>query len=261
MLRCTQTKRHNVISTSLHGVNFYSPMVIMPEHYWQRVANQKQVELTDKRDPKFYLGKRNKEFLGSALHPSLWAGDRHNVAHFDNKGGMIMEAPPIPVYREKIWCIGQFVHRNFHPRIFLKVPRGKVIGCKWCRARFINMATDEDNDDDWEEVTNRIQKTPESKNDLMRPFRNINGVWPKNDRNFPEGVEPDQHIYRTVFDPLKNYYEKYNIPVPEDVRLRIEEEKDQPMEWKPAEVRAAERKARQEKLAQTVEGETAKVSS
>lgn len=221
----------NLVATN--PINFYSPPVIIPDHHWMRVANQKEVHLTDKKDPKNYHGRRNKDFFAK-VNPSLWGLDRHNFANWDNKGGIIMDVPPVPVYRKYIWCIGHSQHRNFHPRIHIKVPRGKIVCCKWCRCKFLNMATDEDNDDNWEKDFEEIQTTPESKKDLMRPFRRMDGSWPKDDNNFAEGVEPDRHIYRTVFDPMKNYYNKYNITPPEHVAKRIEAEKDVPIldAWK-----------------------------
>lgn len=232
MLRRSQTL-HRVVpaGASLHGVNFYSPMVIMPDHHWQRITNQKEVHLTDRKDPKNYWGRRNKDFFAK-VNPSMWGLDRHNHANWDNKGGLICDVPPVPVYRTYIWCIGHFVKDTFHPRIHIKVPRGKVIGCKWCRCKFINMSTDEDNDEDWEKDFYEINTTPESKKDLMRPFRTYEGTWPLNDSNFQ--MEPDKHHYRVVFDPMKNYYNKYNITPPEHVRKRIEEEKDVPIldAWK-----------------------------
>ena len=232
MLRRTGIDR-NVINTCLQGITFYSPMVIMPDHYWMRIANQKEVEITPKRDPKNYFGRRNKDLLGPKLHPSLWGLDRHNHGNFDNKGGVICDVPPVPVYRTYIWCHGHFSYKYFHPRIHIKVPRGKMIGCKWCRCRFINMSTDDDNDEDWEKEMEEIQLTPESKKDLMRPFRTQGGVWPANDTNFIN--EPDPHVYRVVFDPMKHYYDKYKITPPEHIRARIEAEKDIPMReaWKP----------------------------
>ena len=180
--------------------NFYSPPVYMPLEYAMRVTNQKKLEFVHPKDPKMTFNK-HVEQLGT-LHPCL-IGDGRKEPNPNNteRGGLMGDIPPVPVYRHHIWCMG---HAHFvlqHPRIFIKCPPGKVVACKWCRLKFINMATVDDCDDDWKEVEHKIATTPESEEDLNTPYRNILGVLGTS--NFQDGKTPHPDVYKSVFNPEK----------------------------------------------------------
>ena len=179
--------------------HYISPLVELPHEYAQRVTNKKEGVETDRRDPKNYWGLHNIERF--QVHPSVWGYERHNYGGMENKGGIICDVPPVPVYRANIWCMGHFQAKFHHPRIHIKVPPGKTIGCKWCRVKYINMSTDEDNDEDWEDAYYRINTTPESEEDLKKPWRNLDGVLRKS--NFLDGQEPHPKVYKSVFDPQR----------------------------------------------------------
>jgi len=196
--------RRTPVTQKFFGWHYLSPITRIPDEYAQRLCNSKQVVLTDKRDPKNKWGLHNVERL--SVHPSVWGGDRHNYANGENKGGAICDLPPVPVYKEKIWCMGHYQYKFHHPRIFIKVPRGKVVSCKWCRLKFVNMATDDDNDDDWEQRMNRINTTPETMEQLMVPYRRLNGQLSQS--NFQDGKPPHPEVYKTVYDP-NVFYAKY----------------------------------------------------
>lgn len=177
---------------------YYSPPVYMPLEYASRVTNQKQLQFTHPRDPKYTWNTGINEL--ASLHPGLLGpGRKTPQLNYSNRGGIICEIPPVPVYREHIWCMG---HSHFilqHPRIFIKCPRGKVVCCKWCRLKFINMSTETDNDDDWFEEEQKIATTPEAEEDLRQPIRDMGGVLRRNP--FQDDKEPDPHVYRAVFNP------------------------------------------------------------
>lgn len=184
--------------TFSNNTGHYSPPVYMPLEYASRVTNQKQLVFTHPKDPKYGWNTHVEEL--ASLHPGiLGPGRRTPQLNWYNRGGIICEIPPVPVYRQHIWCQG---HSHFilqHPKIFIKCPPGEVVCCKWCRLKFINMATEDDNDDDWQEEEHKIATTPESAADLMQPIRDVGGVL--RERPFQDGKEPDPHVYRSVFDP------------------------------------------------------------
>ncbi|EPY39092.1 hypothetical protein AGDE_04837 [Angomonas deanei] len=177
---------------------YYSPPVYMPMEYAMRVTNQKPLRFTHPRDPKYGWNTHIDELAG--LHPGLLGpGRKTPQVNYYNRGGIIGEIPPVPVYREHIWCMG---HGHFilqHPRIFIKCPKNKVVACKWCRLKFINMSTEEDNDEDWEKEEHKIATTPETLEDLTQPIRDLGGVLRASP--FQDGKEPHPHVYRSVFDP------------------------------------------------------------
>lgn len=192
---------------------YYSPPVYMPLEYAQRVTNQKQLQFTHPRDPKYGWNTHIDEL--SALHPGLLGpGRKTPQVNYYSRGGLICEIPPVPVYREHIWCMGHGHFTLQHPRIFIKALKGQVVTCKWCRLKFINMATDEDNDEDWEEEEQKISTTPESPEDLMQPIRDLGGVLRSNP--FQDDKTPDPHVYRTVFDP-----DRYRWRQPSDAHYEV----------------------------------------
>ncbi|EKF37758.1 hypothetical protein MOQ_002041 [Trypanosoma cruzi marinkellei] len=201
-----------VLWTFSNNTGHYSPPVYMPLEYASRVTNQKQLVFTHPKDPKYGWNTHVEEL--ASLHPGiLGPGRRTPQLNWYNRGGIVCEIPPVPVYRQHIWCQG---HSHFilqHPKIFIKCPPGVVVCCKWCRLKFINMSTEDDNDDDWESEEHKISTTPETVSDLMQPRRDIGGVL--RDRPFQDGKEPDPHVYRSVFDPerhrWKHPHHKYEV--------------------------------------------------
>ncbi|CCW61554.1 unnamed protein product [Phytomonas sp. EM1] len=177
---------------------YYSPPVYMPLEYAMRVTNPKQLKFTHPRDPKFTYNTHIDEL--SSLHPGLLGpGRKSPQVNYSNRGGILCEIPPVPVYREHIWCMGHAHFTLQHPRIFIKCLRGKVTTCKWCHLKFINMSTDDDNDEDWYEEEQRIATMPELEKDLRQPIRDLGGVLRRNP--FQDNKEPDPYVYRTVFNP------------------------------------------------------------
>lgn len=177
--------------------HYFGPMIEFPMEYAHRLTNKKVAEETPRRDPKNHWGLHN--FEKWQVHPSIWGLERHNYGGQETRGGVTCDVPPIPVYRSQIWCQGHNQVGWLHPRIFIKVPRGKTIGCKWCRAKFINMSTEDDNDEGWEEDMQRINTTPETLKQLTTPFRDLAGVLRKS--NFQDGKEPHPEVYKSVFNP------------------------------------------------------------
>lgn len=190
-------RRSGFVLMGLKNLNYFAPLIPFPEEYAQRIANKKQVVLTDLKDPKNKWGTRN--FDHGAVHPSYFSLERHNFGGYETRAGPVCDIPPVPVYRSKIFCRGHMMMKCFHPVIFIKCPPNKVVTCKWCRTKFINMATEDDNDDDWEEEAFDIMRTPEKPEDAFRPFRGIDGVL--RPTFGPEGPHP--HVFRSVFDPEK----------------------------------------------------------
>lgn len=177
---------------------YYSPPVYMPLEYASRVTNQKQLRFTHPRDPKYNYSTHMDEL--ASLHPGLFGkGRKTPTLNYQNRGGIVCEIPPVPVYRDKIWCMGHGHYILQHPRIFIKCPPRKVVVCKWCRLKFINMSTAEDNDNDWFEEEQKISTTPESEADLLTPKRDMGGVL--RECAFQDDKMPDKHVYRSVFDP------------------------------------------------------------
>jgi hypothetical protein len=198
--------RRSVLALKTFGVSFTSPPTTIPDVFMQRVANQKQVTITEGKDPKNKWGLKNVEMLSA--HTSIYGDDRWNYGHSGNRGGVHCDVPPIPVYRQQVWCQGTAAGATWsgHPKISIKVPRGKVIACKWCRLKYMNMATDDDNDENWKAKIEAINTKPETEGQLRAPVRQIRGVMPK-DSNFQDGKEPHPWVYRTVFDPNVYYKE------------------------------------------------------
>lgn len=180
---------------------YYSPPVYMPLEYASRITNAKPLRFTNPRDPKYTWNTGINEV--AALQPGLLGiGRKTPTVYYYNHGGIVCEIPPVPVYRNHIWCMG---HSHFilqHPRIFIKCPPRKVVTCKWCRLKFINMASEEDNDNGWFEEEHRIATTPESEEDLHKPMRDIIGVL--RTERFQDGKEPDPQVYRAVYNPEKH---------------------------------------------------------
>ena len=180
--------------------NFYSPPVYMPLEYTMRVTNSKQMDWLHPKDPKNKYNAHVDQI--GALHPSLVGdGRKEPNPNYTERGGLMGDIPPVPVYRKHIWCMG---HAHFvlqHPRIFIKCPPRQVVCCKWCRLKFINMSEEGDCDDDWEAVEHKIATTPESEEDLRLPYRDITGVL--RDSNFQDGKEPHPEVYKSVFNPEK----------------------------------------------------------
>lgn len=201
--------RRTPVAAKYFGWNYFSPMIRIPEEYVSRLGDHKPVEFTPKRDPKNKWGLHNVERF--SMHPSVWGQERANYSFNENKGGAICELPPVPVYRQQIWCMGQGSSLWHHPRIHIKCPRGMTVSCKWCRLKYINMSTDDDHDEDWQEVQHRIAMTPEKMEDLKAPRRTVDGIL--RESNFQTGCvgqdgEPDKFVYRTVYDP-DSFYAKY----------------------------------------------------
>jgi hypothetical protein len=192
-----------------YELHYYSPPVPFPEEYVSRVTNPKRVYTTRPRDPKNYWGLHNRELV--SMHPSCSGLDRHNFSVYETKGGPICEIPPIPVYKSKVWCLGHHSVYFGHPRIFIKCPPGMVVTCKWCRVKFLNMATEEDNDENWKEEIHEIATTPEPLEAVLQVNRRIDGTLPPNFSNFlnpEEGPHPD--VYKSVFNPEKYKWRKVN---------------------------------------------------
>lgn len=170
----------------------------MPLEYASRVTNQKQLRFTNPKDPK--MGWNTHIYELASLHPGLMGHGRKTPSlNWTSNGGIVCEIPPTPVYREHIWCQG---HAHFilqHVRFFIKCPPGKVVSCKYCRMKYINMSTAEDNDEDWFEEEQKIATTPESEEDLRQPIRDLGGVLRENP--FQDGKEPHPDVYRSVFNP------------------------------------------------------------
>lgn len=187
-----------VLGSYVNHTGHYSPPVYMPLEYTMRVTNPKPLEFMHPNDPKFAVNTHIMQI--ASLAPGLFGhGRKSPTVNFNSKGGILCEIPPIPVYREHIWCMG---HAHFilqHPRIAIKCIPGKVVCCKWCRCKFINMGTKEDNDDDWAEEEHKIATTPESEEDLNKPIRDLGGVL--RESRFQDGKTPDPHVYRSVFNP------------------------------------------------------------
>nr|CCC91117.1 unnamed protein product [Trypanosoma congolense IL3000] len=205
-------RRSVVFLTFSNNTGHYSPPVYMPLEYASRVTNQKQLVFTHPKDPKYGWNTHIHEL--ASLHPGLLGpGRRTPQLNWYNRGGIVCEIPPVPVYRDHIWCQGHSHYILQHPKIFIKCPPGEVVCCKWCRLKFINMATDEDNDNDWKEEEHKIATTPESAEDLMQPIRDLGGVLRQ--RPFQDGKDPDPHVYRSVFNPeryrWKHPQHKYEV--------------------------------------------------
>mmetsp|Transcript_69283 Transcript_69283/g.80839 ORF Transcript_69283/g.80839 Transcript_69283/m.80839 type:complete len:237 (+) Transcript_69283:27-737(+) len=192
--------RRNIVflGSYVNSTGHYGPPVYMPLEYTMRIANLKPLEFMKPTDPKYTWNTHMDQI--ASLTPGLFGhGRKVPTYNYSNKGGIPCEIPPIPVYREHIWCMG---HAHFilqHPRIFIKCLPGKVTVCKWCRCKFINMSTAEDNDNDWREEEHKIATTPESLEDLNKPIRDLGGVLRQ--RRFQDDKQPDPHVYRAVFDP------------------------------------------------------------
>lgn len=186
------------LGSYVNHLGHYGPPVYMPLEYAQRISNPKQLEFMHPHDPKYEYNTHAKQ-LASLSPGILGYGRKSPSVNFNSKGGIPCEIPPIPVYRQHIWCMG---HAHFilqHPRIFIKCLPGKVMVCKWCRCKFINMSTAEDNDEDWVEEEHKIATTPESLEDLNTPIRDMGGVLRQ--RRFQDDKQPDPFVYRSVFDP------------------------------------------------------------
>lgn len=194
-------RRSNVLRTFSNNTGHYSPPVYMPLEYASRVTNQKQLVFSHPRDPKYGWNTHVEEL--SALHPGVFGrGRKTPTVNYYNRGGIICEIPPVPVYRAQIWCQG---HSHFilqHPKIFIKCPPNEVVSCKWCRLKYINLATEEDNDEDWVKEEHKISTTPERLEDIVQPYRDIGGVVRQTP--FQDGKEPDPHAYRSVFNPERS---------------------------------------------------------
>lgn len=205
--------RRNVGLRRFYGNHYLGPVVPMPEEYVMRVANAKQVKQTPLKDPKNKWGLHNVERVSA--HPSSFGIDRHNFGLWESRGGTIGEIPPVPVYRQFIWCNGQQqMHHLSHPKIFIKVLPGQTVVCKWCRVKYINMASPEDNDENWKNDLHRIATTPETMESIQEPRRRLDGVL--RDSNFQDGREPHPDVYRSAFDPerfaWKNHHGKMIPP-------------------------------------------------
>lgn len=189
-----------LLGSYVNHTGHYSPPVYMPLEYSQRISNPKPLEFMHPLDPKYGTNTHANQL--ASLHPGILGPGRKTPSfNFSNRGGIVCEIPPVPVYRQHIWCMG---HAHFilqHPRIFIKCLPGKVVVCKWCRLKFINMSTAEDNDEDWREEEHKIATTPESEEDLNTPIRDLGGVLRE---KFQDGKEPDPHVYRAVFDPERH---------------------------------------------------------
>jgi hypothetical protein len=196
--------RKSTVSLRYWGWHYHSPLVKIPDEFAMRTANGKTVELTPKRDPKNKWGLHQVE--RQSVHPSVWGLERSNWANYNNKGGIICDVPPVPVYRKSIWCMGHIEWKQHHPRIFIKCPPGFVVSCKWCRLKFINMSTEDDNDDNWQKEWDKIAQTPETMEQLMTPYRQLGGRIRKS--NFQDGKLPHPEVYKTVYNP-NVFYAKY----------------------------------------------------
>lgn len=196
--------RRTLVVQRYHGWHYHSPLVRIPEEYSMRIANATVVEFTPKRDPKNKWGLLTVE--RASMHPSLMGHDRTNWVNYNNRGGVICDVPPVPVYRSKIFCVGQAQWKLHHPRIFIKCPKGMVVSCKWCRMKFINMATEEDNDEGWQKEWDKINQTPETMEQLLTPYRRLSGVLSTS--NFQDGKDPHPEVYKTVYNP-DVFYQKY----------------------------------------------------
>ena len=185
---------HNLQNTKY---GYFGPAPYIPTEYVMRFANTKQLVFMDPKDPKFGWNTHAHQLANVA---PLWGGNggKNPNVNFFAKSGFITEIPPVPVYRQHIWCMGHMQALQGHPRINIKCMPGKVTVCKWCRLKFINMSTPEDNDDDWREVEHKIATTPESYEDLMTPVRDVGGCLRMN--RFQEDG-PDPHVYRAVLNP------------------------------------------------------------
>ena len=214
MLRRTVARRWQ------YGNHYYGPVVPLPEEFGQRLANPKPVHLTKFRDPKNEWGLHSKERV--SMHPSISGLDRHNHSLFETRGGPIADVPPVPVYRQHIWCMGHHRQRFGHPRIFIKCPPMKVVACKWCRLKFINMATEEDNDEDWIEEMHEIATTPETEEELMQLHRTYEGVLRPS--NYQDGATPDPFVHRSVFDPERYKWKKKGEKMIPPSQWKAEEE-------------------------------------
>jgi hypothetical protein len=196
--------RRTPVSKKYYGWHYMSPMVRIPDEFHQRIANGKEVVLTPKRDPKNKWGLHTAERMN--VHPSVWGLDRSNWVNYNNRGGIICDVPPVPVYRSHIWCCGQITWKQHHPRIYIKCPPNFVVSCKWCRIKYLNMSTDDDNDEDWQKEQDEIALKPETMEQLMTPYRRLHGVLGPS--NFQDGQAPHPEVYKTVYNP-DVFYSKY----------------------------------------------------
>jgi len=210
--RCVARRYHGH-----HYVNYYSPVTEIPFEYTSRLEPKVIPTMTDLRDPNNRWGLWNYE-RGKGVPQGN--GHNRNSHLLDTipmaRAGPVCDLPPVPVYRQQIWCMGNGggCYMSRHPRIHIKVPRGKVVICKWCRIKYINMGTDDDNDEDWQKVCDFIGKRPETKKQAMRRHRDILGRQYPN--AYPNGPNPE--IYRTWInepDPEPEYPPKDNFNLPE----------------------------------------------
>eukprot|EP00759_Apiculatamorpha_spiralis_P018104 PhF_6_TR24426/c0_g1_i1/m.33785 len=190
MLRVTVRRNYKA-----HFLNFYSPVTEIPVEYTMRLAPKVMPRATEPRDPNNRWGLLNYE---RGLAQPIAFSHKRDTHLLDNvmplpRAGPITELPPVPVYREHIWCQGQISCGGRHYRIFIKCPPGKVTQCKWCRMKYLNMATDDDNDEDWQEICNAAMLRPETREQGMRPHRSVGGTWYPNP--YPNGPHPE--VYRT----------------------------------------------------------------
>ena len=200
--------RRSVVPKRYFGWHYQSPVVHFPPEYAIRIAGS--IRLTDPKDPKNKWGQHNLD-MGGGHHNHLFGSyDNNSFGPFESSLNTTNDIPPVPVYTDRIWCAGM-AHRtnlNYHPKIYIKVPRGgAIVYCKWCGLKYTNMATSDDNDDDWRGACDRIAQTPETLAELRRPFRKWTGELFKS--NFQDGKEPHRQLFRTAYNPQDHYYSKY----------------------------------------------------
>jgi hypothetical protein len=188
-------RAHSLPMTKIH---FHSPPTDIPPDIVMRIANAKQLVLMDTKDPKFGIN-THVDQVASCIPTLHGKGGRNPSVNYFTRSGLMQEIPPIPVYRKHIWCNGHIKQHQGHPMINIKCLPGKVTQCKWCRLKFINMSSPDDCDDDWQEVEHKIATTPESKEDLMTPWRGPMGEL--REKVFMN--EPDPFVYRAVLNPEK----------------------------------------------------------
>lgn len=192
------TNTYNRCGPSSTKVNYWGPPVDLPPELVMRIANAKQMVFMDTKDPKFGINTHIDQM--ATIIPTLHGkGGKNPSVNYFTRSGLTFEIPPVPVYRQQIWCTGQMKTGTGHPKISIKCMPGKVTSCKWCRLKYINMSTPDDCDDDWREVEHKIATTPESMEDLLTPWRGVQGELRAEVFMF----EPDPFVYRAVMNPEK----------------------------------------------------------
>ena len=206
-------RRSQVLAVpGLYGWSYHQPPQPFPKEYLFRIAGE--IKITPKRDPKNKWGRHNMDMASG--YPNYMNGPMDN-RHFGSDisfTNTTADIPPIPVYRQHIQCQGMITRTglNYHPKMNIKVKPMTVKYCKWCGLKYINMSTADDTDENWKAECDKIQQTPETMPELMRPFRSYLGELPRYKANFQDDKEPHRDLFPTVYNPAAYFEQYFNEP-------------------------------------------------